>query len=48
MGKVIIVSLAILLALWWTGTDVASVKQAMTGTADEGAHTLTGQSDDWG
>ena len=48
MGKVIIVALAILLALWWTGADVASVKESLTGTASEGSQTLTGKSDDWG
>ena len=48
MGKVIIIALAILLALWWTGADVTSIKTGLTGTATEGSRTLTGKSDDWG
>ena len=48
MGKVLIILLAIAVALWALGVDVASVKQAMNGTASEGSRTLTGQSDDWG
>ena len=48
MGKVIIVALAILLALWWTGADVTSIKDSLNGTASEGSRSLTGKSDDWG
>lgn len=48
MTKLIIIALALLVALWGTGVNLATIKQEMTGTAQEGAQSLTGQSDDWG
>lgn len=48
MGKAFIILLAILVALWGTGVNLASIKQGLTGTASEGAQTLTGHEDDWG
>ena len=48
MTKFIIIVLAIGVALWGTGVDLVSIKQEVTGTANSGARSLTGQQDDWG
>lgn len=48
MTKFIIIMLAVGVALWGTGVDLVSIKQEVTGTADQGARSLTGQHDDWG
>jgi hypothetical protein len=48
MMKVIFVLLAVLVALWASGVDVATLKQGANGVASENARTLTGPHDDWG
>ena len=48
MMKVLFVLLAVLVALWASGVDVASLKQGANGVASENARSLTGPADDWG
>jgi hypothetical protein len=48
MAKGFIIVVAILVALWGTGVSLGGVKAGLTGTAHEGAQSLTGHHSDWG
>ena len=48
MKKVLLATAIVIGAMWAGGYDIAGVKRALTGWADDNAATALNASDDWG